>query len=53
MQVNEHYGLSNTTLGQTNKKPSAFAVLHFTVRVFINENNSYPKMSVKQTLGCS
>ena len=31
-----------------------FALLHFTVsRVFNNEHNSYPEMSVKQHLACN
>jgi len=33
---------------------SFIAVLHFShSRVFNNENNSYPKMSVKRPLACS
>ena len=56
MDVIEHERLSNITLRHKIKlKNSTFiAVLHFShSKVFNNEQNSYPKMCVKQTLSCN
>ena len=52
MDVNEHEKLSNLTLRQA-QSTAFIAVLHFTVTVFNNKHNSYPKMSVKWPPACN
>jgi hypothetical protein len=49
MDVNEHERLSNITLRDKikNRDKTFIAILHFT---FNNDQNSYPKMSVKYPL---
>ena len=54
MNVNEHERLSNITRRYKIKYRNIdfIAVLHFTVTVFNNEYDSYPKMRVTWPLAC-
>ena len=57
IDVSEYERLSNNTLGTKIKvKEQHFyccSTLHSNSKVFNNEHNSYPKMSVKRPLACS
>ena len=56
MDINDRENIKLYTLTQVKAKEQHFyccSTFHNHSRVFINENNSWPKMSVKQPLTCN